>query len=110
MSAVAVIGRGCTTNTFFTKEVARGLGLPELHQLPGESEGEYLMRRVKQLQWCSRAWAFCDLAALSPALFALAAQQICYCAADMAQDVTAIRERVRRGECRDPYSLEGRRA
>jgi hypothetical protein len=105
-ASVTVIGREITTNAFFTEHVARTLGLPQLCPMAGESGSEYLMRRLKQLQWCSRAWGRCDLEALSPALFELAAQQICYCAADMAQDVLAIRERVRRGQCRNPY-LEG---
>jgi hypothetical protein len=91
MSAVAVIGRGCRSDAFFTQTIAQSLGLPELRRQPGEADERFLVRRLAQIQWCNRHWAHCDLARLSPDLLALAATQICAAAADYCQDRIAER-------------------
>lgn len=89
MSAIRIIGRGCRSDAVFTVQIAQALELPELHQDPGETDERYLIRRLAQLQWCSRHWAHADLGALSPDLLVLAAMQICSAAADYCQDRTA---------------------
>jgi hypothetical protein len=101
VSAIPVIGRGCRSDAVFTREIARALGLPELLREPGETDERFLIRRLAQIQWCSRHWAHADLDALSPDLLALAAMQICTAGADYCQDRIAERlvvERLRVAE------------
>jgi hypothetical protein len=95
---VPIIGRGCTTAECFTHHVAQYLGYPRLHQEPGETEGQFLVRRLNQLKVYSRHWAQASLESLTPDLLALAAMQICDAAANFAQDKVCEGEHRRRLE------------
>jgi hypothetical protein len=94
-ATIPVIGQGCTTDERFTRMIAHGLGLPELYRAPGETDRQFLIRRLAQLQWINRHWAHARLDLLTPDLLALAAMQICNYAADYCQDRICERNHVR---------------
>jgi hypothetical protein len=95
---VPIIGRGCTTAECFTHHIAQYLGYPRLHQEPGETEEQFLVRRLNQLKVYSRHWALATLESLTPELLELAALQICSAAANYAQDKVCEGEHRRRLE------------
>jgi hypothetical protein len=83
---VPIIGRGCFTGESFTARIAEALGYKRPRRGPDETDAQFLIRRLKPLQFYSRHWANADLESLDPALLELAAMQICSAAADTAQD------------------------
>jgi hypothetical protein len=91
VTEVPIIGRGCRFDASFTHHIARSLGLVELHQEPDESEVQFLVRRLTQIQWVSRHWARSNLQKLDADLLKVAAVQICNAAADYCQDRIAER-------------------
>jgi hypothetical protein len=96
MSSVPIIGRGCPSVQWFTRVLARSLGLPELHQDSGETEQQFLLRRLDQIKWCNRHWALAHLERLTPELLELAAMQICDAAANYCQDKGVERDQQRK--------------
>lgn len=85
------IGQRCTTDEAFTSRLVCALDLPALTRTPGESDREWLIRRVDQLKWVSRHWNETDLSLLDDEKLALAASQICSACADYCQDKLAER-------------------
>jgi hypothetical protein len=85
------IGQPCTTIEAFTSMLARALDLPELTRASGETDREWLIRRVDPLKWTSRNWKETDLSKLDDQELNLAASQICDACADYCQDKIAER-------------------
>ncbi len=86
VSNIPIIGAGGRTDEYFTADIARVLGYPALHRVPGETLEQFLIRRLAQLQLYSRPWANASLECLAPNELELAAMQICNAAANAAQD------------------------
>jgi hypothetical protein len=82
----SIIRPSCVTEEHFTWELNYQLDVPQLSRLPDEDERQFLIRRLKPLQWISRHWSETDLGRLSDRELDIAANQICNAAANYCQD------------------------